>query len=313
MVVRHPFHPRANKVTAACTIQLKPFNERGFCGHGLVFRMGNEYYVLTAAHVLAELFKCCTSNKLTFSAVSAPSFLHHVTVKEWFFPKEYVLSGLQDIGVAPIQSVSQPHELFQLAVAKNAGASLYGKSSMFKISGQVLSEGDEDGRVLIQAVSKLGASGTPLVTEDGNIFAVLHGADKHGRQRHNLGEASFYVYGDQVTGCSLHKVKCSEEVRELIYQCEDLNSEVATNPEKEYHPTTSSDYMDKAPMCLQRIMDHLVKVDATKKEIRNRATISLRTIMVEVAKLAFQNEVEPLHMPEHLDVLDLTNQSQLVS
>jgi hypothetical protein len=126
-----------------------------------------------------------------------------ITPLELFIPKAYVLEGVHDLGFIEIYV---PNEFVSRKdlLDCNDDTSVIGKVSVgygnFLINGKVLSVNHD--RVLMQAPSEPGCSGSPLFNNNKKLVALVHGVSKHrGQSTYSNGihdEISSILYADVV-------------------------------------------------------------------------------------------------------------------
>jgi hypothetical protein len=141
------------------------YGEENTNGQGLVAYSNNKCYLLTAAHVAVETMYLHESEKSFVVALKwASSNIHPITPLELFIPKTYVSAGINDMGCFEI-NMPVAFKVERHPIQFNGGTSNIGKVAvgygLYLIQGDILSVFEEK-RMLIQAPSTGGCSGTPL-------------------------------------------------------------------------------------------------------------------------------------------------------
>ena len=257
--------------------------------HGLAFRYETDFYILSAAHVFADMM-ILDEEDFDVEVRTRSGHSQRITITDWYIPMQYVQSGAYDVGVARIQATLQFDSTKNIEISPNSGRTVHGKST-FEINGRVVAVVDD--RALIHAPSQAGVSGTPILNDDCRLHAVVHGADKHRCHRHLSGDVSAHVYVDLLSQKRLLRV-CDTR-RRLVSACENLSDEVlgASDTTVKYEETD-------LPSCLRNIMDLALGPDWHQTRLKD---ITLRTVMEDAARVTFSQASKGFDMPGSLEVL----------
>jgi hypothetical protein len=227
--------PEGDNYSKLVTVRIES-EERYLYGHGMIITKDNKLYLFSAAHVLMEIIQ----NNVFFVKWDN-SIRVQITPSKLFIPKTYVSEGINDFGcieikeTTPLQQMDFSREKLKM-ISKKVITSIVGKvvvgHGLFFIRGTVLSVITNKERMLIQAPSIPGCSGSPLFNNEKNIVALLHGVSKHrGKQGHSNGaeiqdDFSINVYADHVHAkIQLHCVR--EEFYNELFKAENIPLEIS--------------------------------------------------------------------------------------
>ena len=251
--------PDADQTAKDVTVGVYSTGVKSVICHGCLMLRGGDIFLVSAAHSIVDLTHEGTySIKWSVHQQEGEEEQKDLFTKVAFdmihIPKEYVLHGSKDVGIARVQGqllLPDQTEWLQVSVGGGelAGKTVVGHGRVF-LRGSVLSYPNEN-RIMIDTPSISGCSGCPLIDSNKNLAAFVHGGVKHrgGRVLHNhnnggTDNVTGYLYADSLAGATFLPV--SPDFYEILRIAEDIEDELASEP------TSADAYTYHASAALKR-------------------------------------------------------------
>jgi len=205
-------------------------------GHGLLMRHGNDFFILTAAHVAVDFVKDEGKKvELQWHPWEDSADLLVATVENVYLPKKYVEDGSNDVGLIKINYDSSTMKVhLTLYIDKspsNAGVVVGEGASKVRLRGERdPSLQTEGSRHTVHAPFKPGMSGLPLFLQaNGKQVSLVHGNTKH-RGGHEAAAAMDrplpFLYADSIVP-TLTMVCVNKICAKALLVAKDLLPEIA--------------------------------------------------------------------------------------
>ena len=209
--------PDGDQIAKDVTVAVSSTGVASVICHGCLMCRDNDIYLVSAAHAIVDLTYGGTYS-IKWSVYQHEDLFTKVTFDRIHIPKEYVLHGSKDVGIARVKGKHflehLPNQSKWLQVllggGELVGKTVVGHGRVF-LRGSVLSYPNEN-RIMINTPSISGCSGCPLIDGNKNLVAFVHGGVKHrgGRVLHNhnggTDNVTGYVYADCVADATFFLV-----------------------------------------------------------------------------------------------------------
>lgn len=226
--------PEADLLAKCVTVAIKVGNNPPD-GHGLLIKVGEVHYLLSAAHVIVDLE---SGSHVTIEW--AGKAIASASVTKLYLDKRYVEKGTHDISFVEIGKLEvKDGKNIEKALAEvsvkfpekdselDMGNAAIGHGLVF-LRGQLVHIDGQSNRAMYQAVSVPGCSGCPLLFDSSKKFvSVVHGNCKHCHHSVAIEDASHLVFADVATLKDYKFQLAKDEKKHLLRYAEGLTEDLA--------------------------------------------------------------------------------------
>ena len=254
--------PLAREMAEKLTVSAQPDGHHRATGHGLLVRLAgheNEIFFVSAAHIVIEF---APNQSVVFSLGTGISVKGTFTTK-MYLPKSYVMDGTVDIGIVGVAIPGLQAGIVQIPVAKKndcVGKVVVGKGYALLRGETVGALEDNTTRMLVDAISIEGCSGTPMFDNTPQLALALHGYSKHRTHRYKSGgltAPSPHVFADAFDQARFDQVAFTQDncsaLSKVMNAIEGMEQSLVDDTQKEYGGSKFGPY----PESVAKLLHHL--------------------------------------------------------